>query len=69
MNDKIARLATRRRGGKRGCPICAKPVSEEFRPFCSERCRRIDLDRWLGEAYRVPAEETSEQDDVTTEDE
>ena len=26
-------------------------------PFCSPRCRTIDLGRWLGEAYRVPAED------------
>jgi endogenous inhibitor of DNA gyrase (YacG/DUF329 family) len=24
-------------------------------PFCSERCRLIDLGRWLGEGYRIPA--------------
>jgi uncharacterized protein len=68
MNEKIARLAARRRGRRRGCPICGKPVAEKFRPFCSERCRRIDLDRWLGEAYRVPGEETSEKDGDTRED-
>jgi endogenous inhibitor of DNA gyrase (YacG/DUF329 family) len=26
-------------------------------PFCSERCKTIDLGRWLGETYRIPAEE------------
>jgi hypothetical protein len=25
-----------------------------YRPFCSERCRLVDLGRWLGEAYRIP---------------
>jgi endogenous inhibitor of DNA gyrase (YacG/DUF329 family) len=25
-------------------------------PFCSDRCRLIDLGRWLGETYRIPAE-------------
>ena len=30
---------------------------EATRPFCSERCRKIDLDRWRSEAYRVPVEE------------
>jgi endogenous inhibitor of DNA gyrase (YacG/DUF329 family) len=43
--------ATRRR---RRCPICRKPAVDEFRPFCSADCRRVDLDRWLGEAYRIP---------------
>ena len=36
------------------CPICGKPVATEFRPFCSARCKQIDLNRWLSEAYRVP---------------
>jgi endogenous inhibitor of DNA gyrase (YacG/DUF329 family) len=26
-------------------------------PFCSDRCKTIDLGRWLGETYRLPAEE------------
>jgi uncharacterized protein len=40
------------------CPICKKRVEWEgnrFRPFCSERCQRIDLDNWLEGRYRVPA--------------
>lgn len=51
------------------CPICnclmqgQGPAEWPAFPFCSERCRTIDLGRWLGEAYRVaadPAEETPE---------
>jgi endogenous inhibitor of DNA gyrase (YacG/DUF329 family) len=38
------------------CPICGKPANPEFEPFCSKRCADIDLGRWLGEAYRIPAE-------------
>jgi hypothetical protein len=43
------------------CPICGKPVAadraaQRFRPFCSARCAEIDLGRWFGETYRVPAE-------------
>lgn len=41
----------------RGCPICARPPVEQYRPFCSKRCQAVDLARWLGEAYRIPAEE------------
>ena len=59
MNDKIADLAARRArkrdAKRRQCPICGKPAVEATRPFCSERCRKIDLDRWRTEAYRVPA--------------
>ena len=38
----------------RPCPICRKPRSAEFTPFCSARCRDIDLGRWFGEGYAVP---------------
>jgi len=40
------------------CPICKKSAPAEgnpFRPFCSERCKLIDLDNWLSERYRIPA--------------
>ena len=39
------------------CPTCNKPVEWDdnpFRPFCSERCKLIDLGRWVSEEYRVP---------------
>jgi endogenous inhibitor of DNA gyrase (YacG/DUF329 family) len=37
------------------CPICAQPTVPEYRPFCSKRCGNIDLGRWLGEHYTIPA--------------
>ena len=40
----------------RPCPTCGEPVDLETnrdRPFCSERCRMIDLGRWAAEDYRV----------------
>jgi uncharacterized protein len=46
------------------CPICKKEVPHKgnpFRPFCSERCKLIDLDNWLEGRYRVP-DTTSEED-------
>jgi endogenous inhibitor of DNA gyrase (YacG/DUF329 family) len=40
------------------CPACGKPAvfaaSNPWRPFCSERCRMVDLGAWASEAYRVP---------------
>jgi len=43
------------------CPQCGNPVewspASRWRPFCSERCKTIDLGAWASEAYRVPAEE------------
>lgn len=48
----------------RPCPQCGRPVEwgpdAVFRPFCSERCRAIDLGAWLAGAYRVPAEDTDD---------
>jgi endogenous inhibitor of DNA gyrase (YacG/DUF329 family) len=41
----------------RKCAVCGKPQIEAFRPFCSKRCRQIDLGKWLGERYAIPAEE------------
>ena len=38
------------------CPICGKPADPATRPFCSKRCSDIDLNRWLGGVYAVPAE-------------
>ncbi|MDR3439903.1 DNA gyrase inhibitor YacG [Telmatospirillum sp.] len=40
------------------CPVCGKPADEEHRPFCSARCRQVDLSRWLKEVYVVPGDET-----------
>ncbi|HSB34319.1 MAG TPA: DNA gyrase inhibitor YacG [Nitrospirota bacterium] len=41
------------------CPICKKGAAwrdNPFRPFCSERCRLIDLGKWASENYRIPGE-------------
>jgi uncharacterized protein len=38
----------------RPCPICRKPRNAEFTPFCSSRCRDVDLGRWFGEGYALP---------------
>lgn len=39
------------------CPICKQEVAagSEFVPFCSDRCRLIDLGNWASEKYRIPA--------------
>jgi hypothetical protein len=46
----------------RSCPICGKPAEPRFRPFCSARCKTIDLGRWLGGRYAVPSEEPPAED-------
>ena len=50
---------------KVNCPQCDKkfPYYEsEFRPFCSERCKLIDLGHWFQESYRVPLKEKIQND-------
>ena len=43
-------------------PICGKPAQEATRPFCSPRCRDVDLNRWLSGTYVVPGAESGEDD-------
>ncbi|MBE2248255.1 MAG: DNA gyrase inhibitor YacG [Myxococcus sp.] len=49
------------------CPSCERPVKlppeNKTFPFCSERCRTIDLGRWLGEEFRVPTRQVEEDED------
>lgn len=47
------------------CPICGKPVNigDPDMPFCSERCRTIDLGNWAMEKYRIPGPDVSRPDD------
>ena len=51
MNKKIVK-----------CPTCEKEVEwsdeNQWRPFCSERCRLIDLGEWVNESRRIPTEDT-----------
>ena len=44
------------------CPICGKPAVEASRPFCSERCRDVDLNRWLSNSYAIPAAKDDDED-------
>ncbi|MGG5812326.1 DNA gyrase inhibitor YacG [Falsiroseomonas sp. CW058] len=39
----------------RRCPICAKPLEQAGRRFCSDRCAQVDLGRWLKGDYAIPA--------------
>jgi hypothetical protein len=44
------------------CPICGKPAAAKLRPFCSSRCRDVDLNRWLSGVYAVPVVEDEDED-------
>ena len=64
------------------CPNCETEFQyydSKFRPFCSERCKMIDLGHWFEETYRVPLkqntpgnaddfEESNDQENFPTED-
>lgn len=57
---------------KKTCPVCGKKIPSHkgekniknpWRPFCSERCKLIDLGRWASEEYRIPGEKIKEEED------
>ena len=54
------------------CPQCGRPVewaaTSRWRPFCSERCKTIDLGTWAAEAYRVPVIGAPDPDELTAAD-
>jgi endogenous inhibitor of DNA gyrase (YacG/DUF329 family) len=49
------------------CPTCGKKVEwtehSKFRPFCSERCKKIDLGAWAEEKYVIPSAPTPQDVD------
>jgi endogenous inhibitor of DNA gyrase (YacG/DUF329 family) len=52
------------------CPICKRdfdPAQSSAGPFCSERCRTIDLGRWLDESYTLPLMPDPEDDETAPE--
>ncbi|HXX56797.1 MAG TPA: DNA gyrase inhibitor YacG [Thermodesulfovibrionales bacterium] len=45
------------------CPACRRTTTWEenpWKPFCSERCKFIDLGKWASEEYRIPGEKAGE---------
>lgn len=45
------------------CPVCGKPSETPFAPFCSRRCKDVDLHRWLSGGYAIPAVESDDDGD------
>jgi endogenous inhibitor of DNA gyrase (YacG/DUF329 family) len=59
---------SRKRVLKLRCPICKKPVraaGADF-PFCSDRCRSIDLGKWASGAYVIPSPLTDAEEEIRT---
>ena len=50
------------KAARKPCPICGKPAIAASRPFCSERCRDVDLNRWLSNSYAIPAAADDDED-------
>lgn len=58
---------------KISCPTCGKKNTWQpdnpFRPFCSDRCKLIDLGEWASETHRVPGETVNPEDLLENKDE
>lgn len=52
------------------CPTCQAAVvwspDALWRPFCSERCKLIDLGQWADESYRIPTDDNQATDEHST---
>lgn len=55
------------------CPRCGRPVpwtaESKYRPFCSERCRLIDLGAWFDESHRIPGAAEAPDEEAAPESE
>ena len=64
MSSSSSRSATSEKKKVVTCPQCGAGVAWDpanpFRPFCSERCRMIDLGAWATESYRIPIQEDND---------
>ncbi|OOR90072.1 DNA gyrase inhibitor YacG [Moraxella caviae] len=50
------------------CPTCQKPATwtdNPSRPFCSERCKLIDLGAWASEDYKIATQDTPFSDELS----
>jgi len=52
------------------CPQCQKPqqwsTDNPYRPFCSKRCKLLDLGAWASEEYKVPASVNQDEDEFSS---
>jgi len=55
------------------CPTCEKALiwskDNSFRPFCSERCKLIDLGEWASESHKIPGNELDQFNSLEDADE
>lgn len=60
-------MKERKRGPQVKCPQCKEKFNyydSEFRPFCSEKCKMIDLGHWLNESYSVPSQGPLSEEEI-----
>lgn len=57
QDDKVTPLRP-----KRPCPECGTPSQRAFYPFCSDRCKSVDLNRWLSGTYVLPGRPAGDDD-------
>ncbi|MDN2565797.1 DNA gyrase inhibitor YacG [Aquibium sp. A9E412] len=62
MSEKTAPKVTPLRP-PRPCPECGRPSARATYPFCSPRCKDVDLNRWLAGRYVVPGPPADEEGD------
>jgi endogenous inhibitor of DNA gyrase (YacG/DUF329 family) len=48
----------------KACPVCRKPAVAAHTPFCSDRCKDVDLNRWLSGSYVIPASQNDDEDET-----
>ena len=46
------------------CALCDKPQAKSYKPFCSARCKLIDLGNWMNGGYTLPSEEAPSEAEV-----
>jgi endogenous inhibitor of DNA gyrase (YacG/DUF329 family) len=47
------------------CPVCSKLTDQKkYRPFCSSRCKWIDLGNWIDGSYRLPTEDVPDEAEI-----
>jgi endogenous inhibitor of DNA gyrase (YacG/DUF329 family) len=51
------------------CPICKQPAVPKFQPFCSARCKMIDLGHWLKGKYVIPGTDGTAKDEEKKDEE